>query len=157
LQLIKFKFSKDFMPDKEIKSTLEDYANAYCSKDIGKLMSVFEDSDNISVIGTGSDELCVGRKEVKVLFMRNFEEATATEFEWNWIDIRRSDNHAVASVTLKIHLANNGANFKVPIRWTVVLKNIGNRWVWIHRNASTAATDQDQGSAYPNKQNENNK
>lgn len=137
------------MPDKEIKSTLEDYSNAYCTKDIDKLMSVFEDSDNISVIGTGSEELCVGRKEVKELFLRNFEEATATKFDWDWIDIRKSDMHAVASITLAIHLKYNGENLTVPIRWTVVLKNTGNRWVWIHRNASTAAVNQDKGRAYP--------
>jgi ketosteroid isomerase-like protein len=141
------------MTDKEIKSTLENYSKAYCTKDIDKLMLVFDDSDNISVIGTGSDELCVGRKEIKELFLRNFEEATATKFDWNWIDIRKSDNHAVVSVTLSIHLKCKGENLIVPLRWTVVLKNNDNRWVWIHRNASTAASNQDEGMAYPKKTN----
>lgn len=139
------------MINKEIKLTLEDYSKAYCNKDIDALMSVFDDSDNISVIGTGSDELCVGRKEVKELFIRNFKEATATKFEWDWIDIRISNNHAVVSVTLVIHLKNSEEYIEVPIRWTVVLKNNSNRWVWIHRNASLAASNQDEGMAYPKK------
>ena len=67
--------------EQEIRSTLEDYAKAYCAKDIDSLMHVFEDCDDISVIGTGADELCVGRGSVKVLFLRNFAEATANEFE----------------------------------------------------------------------------
>jgi len=60
------------MIQEQIKSTLEAYAKAYCTKDIEALMSVFDESDNISVIGTGSDELCVGRKEVKQLFFEKF-------------------------------------------------------------------------------------
>lgn len=134
---------------KAIKSTLEDYAKAYCSKDIEAMMNVFDDSDNISVIGTGADELCVGQNDIKALFLKNFEEATATKFEWDWIDIRISDNHAVASITLIIHLEYKGDYLKVPVRWTVVLKNKNRKWVWIHRNASTAASNQDDGQAYP--------
>lgn len=132
-----------------IKSTLEDYAKAYCSKDIESMMSIFDNSDNISVIGTGADELCVGRTEVRELFLRNFEEATATKFEWNWLDVRFSENHAVVSVTLIIHLVYKGNELRVPIRWTVVLKSKKGKWVWIHRNASIAASSQSEGQAYP--------
>lgn len=132
-----------------IKSTLEDYAKAYCLKDIDALMTVFDNSDNISVIGTGADELCVGQNEVRNLFLRNFEEATASKFEWGWMDIRISDNHAVISVTLTIYLEHKSNDFKVPIRWTIVLKNKNHKWVWIHRNASTASSNQNDGQAYP--------
>lgn len=137
------------MEIKAIKSTLEDYAKSYCAKDIDAMMLVFDNSDNISVIGTGADELCVGREKVKDLFLRNFNEATASKFEWNWIDVRISENHAVTSVTLTIHLEYKGQQLKVPVRWTVVLKNENGKWVWIHRNASTAASSQDDGQAYP--------
>ena len=71
------------MTKEAIQSTLEDYTAAYCAKDIDALMSVFDDTDNISVIRTSSDELCVGRTEVKDLFLRNFGEATANRFEWD--------------------------------------------------------------------------
>ncbi len=135
--------------EKAIKQTLEDYANAYCAKDLEALMEVFDDSDNISVIGTGGDELCVGQEQVRSLFLRNFEEATATKFKWDWLDVRVSEDHAVVSVTLTIHLIYNEENLKVPIRWSVVLKNKDNRWVWIHRNASAAASSQSEGQAYP--------
>jgi len=137
------------MEIKAIKSTLENYAKAYCSKDIEAMMNVFDDSDNISVIGTGEDELCVGQNEIRNLFLRNFEEATATKFEWDWIDIPITENHAVVSVSLKIHLEYKGEELKVPIRWTVVLKNKNGEWIWIHRNASIAASNQEDGQAYP--------
>ncbi len=38
----------------------------------------------------------------------------------------------------------------VPIRWTVVLKKSNNSWVWLLRNASVAASCQEEGRAYPN-------
>ena len=76
------------MTKEAIYSTLEDYAEAYCAKVIDALMRVFDDSDNISVIGAGADELCVGRTAVKELFLRKFGEATANRFEWDWVDIQ---------------------------------------------------------------------
>ena len=65
------------MSKESIILTLEDYAQAYCAKDIDSMMQVFDDTDNISVIGTGADELCVGGGQIRDLFLRNFEEATA--------------------------------------------------------------------------------
>ena len=41
--------------EKLIMATLEDYATAYCTKDIEALMHVFVDSEEISLIGTGAD------------------------------------------------------------------------------------------------------
>ena len=139
------------MSTEAIISTLNDYANAYCAKDIDAIMKVFDSGDNISVIGTGEDETCVGHTEIKALFIRNFQEATARQFDWNWIDIRISDNHAIASVKLTIHLDTDDEQLSVSIRWSVVLKHTSSRWVWLHRNASVAASDQDEGQAYPKK------
>lgn len=75
------------MENEAIMATIEDYAIAYCKKDIDALMRVFIDGDDISLIGTGSDELCGGREAVKKVFLRNFEEATANQFEWHWSHI----------------------------------------------------------------------
>ncbi|MCH7777788.1 MAG: nuclear transport factor 2 family protein [Gemmatimonadetes bacterium] len=41
------------------------YAEAYCSKDIDRLMALFDDGDDISLIGTGADELCAGPADIK--------------------------------------------------------------------------------------------
>jgi len=132
----------------EVIATLDDYARAYCAKDIDALMGVFDPSDNISVIGTGEDELCAGSKAVKQLFLRNFAEATATKFEWGWSDVLICDGQALIALSLVIHLHAEGKNISVPIRWSIALKKT-DRWVWIHRHASTAACSQEEGKAYP--------
>ncbi|RJX75381.1 hypothetical protein DZ860_01490 [Vibrio sinensis] len=132
----------------EIVATLEDYAKAYCAKDIDALMLVFDSMGDISVIGTGEDELCSGAKSVEALFLRNFAEATATKFEWGWSDIIVSDGCAVVSQCLTIHLNTKNGAISVPIRWSVVLKK-RERWVWVHRHASIASGSQAKGQAYP--------
>ncbi|EGU46993.1 hypothetical protein VIOR3934_13717 [Vibrio orientalis CIP 102891 = ATCC 33934] len=132
----------------EIRATLEDYAKAYCAKDIDALMSVFDPSGNISVIGTGGDELCSGAPAVRELFQRNFAEATASKFEWGWSDIVISSGSAVVSQCLTIYLNTEDGEISVPVRWTVALKKV-ERWVWIHRHASTASGSQEKGQAYP--------
>src|SRR5262249_131776 len=72
------------MTDEEaVLATLEHYADAYCAKDIMRLMAVFDDGDDISLIGTGTDEFCERRSEIEAVFLRNFSEATATRFQWS--------------------------------------------------------------------------
>jgi len=139
------------MEEKAIMATLEDYASAYCAKDIDALMRVFVDGEDISLIGTGSDELCGGREAVKKVFVRNFEEATAHKFEWHWSHIIVSGDCAVVAISLTIHLEYQGEELTVPIRWTVSLKKDKGRWCWLHRHASSAATEQEEGAAYPKK------
>jgi len=140
------------MEQEAIMATLDDYAKAYCEKDIGALMSVFVDGDDISLIGTGGDELCGGRSAVEKIFLRNFEEATANEFEWHWSHVIVSGNCAVVAITLTIHLEYQGEELNVPVRWTVALTKEKGRWAWLHRHASSAATSQDEGAAYPKEQ-----
>lgn len=133
----------------EILATLDEYADAYCAKDLDRLMRLFDAGDDISVIGTGADELCWGRKAIESLFERNFAEATAEKFEWHWSKVTVRGDTAVVAITLTIHLDLDGEKLSVPIRWTVVLKQTNGKWLWLHRNASAAAGDQDDGAAYP--------
>ncbi len=133
----------------ELLATLEEYASAYCAKDVDRLMDIFDTGDDITVIGTGDDELCTGQSEVRELFLRNFAEATASHFEWHWQRSTVRGDTAVVATTLTIHLDINGKPLQVPLRWTVALRQAEGRWLWLHRHASSAATSQDEGKAYP--------
>jgi len=130
-------------------ATMEEYASAYCAKDVDRLMKLFDDGDDISLIGTGSDELCAGHPAIKEVFNRNFSEATATSFEWGWRHITVVGNCAVVAISLVIHLDSPAGCVEVPLRWTVSLVRRGDTWHWLHRHASTAATTQKEGAAYP--------
>lgn len=133
----------------QIMATLEEYAAAYCDKDLIRLMAIFVEGENISLIGTGSDELCSGRSAIESVFSRNFRDATATWFEWTWRDVAVHGVAATVAVTLNIHLDSEGQNLIVPIRWTVSMVLVGGRWRWVHRHASAAADSQKDGTAYP--------
>ena len=58
--------------EETVLATLEEYAEAYCSKDIDRLMALFDDGDDISLIGTGADELCTGRSKSRPCFLGIF-------------------------------------------------------------------------------------
>lgn len=133
----------------EILATLDAYADAYCAKDLDRLMALFDAGEDISVIGTGADELCYGQDQIRALFARNFAEATADKFAWDWTKVTVRDDSAVVATTLTIHIDLDGEKLQVPIRWTVVLKQTDGKWLWLHRNASAAAGGQDDGEAYP--------
>ena len=139
---------------KEVMDTLEEYADAYCSKDVDRLMALFIDGDDISLIGTGADEICSGRLEIAAVFRRNFHDATATLFDWHWKHISVVGDAATAAITLTIHLNTDDGNIQVPIRWTVSLVRLSGKWCWMHRHASSAATSQKDGTAYPSSDSE---
>ena len=138
------------MPMEEaVLATLDEYAAANCAKDIDRLMAVFDNGEDISLIGTGADEFCAGRSEIKAVFLRNFADATATRFQWHWKHVTVTDGSAVVAITLTIHLETDGSPLMVPVRWTVSLARRSDRWRWLHRHASSAAASQEEGTAYP--------
>lgn len=132
-----------------VLATLEAYAEAYCAKDIDRLMAVFDDGDDISLIGTGVDELCSGRSDIEAVFLRNFADATARKFQWHWKHVTVAGDCAVIAVTLTIHLNTEDGPMQVPVRWTVSLARRADHWRWLHRHASSAAASQKEGTAYP--------
>ena len=132
-----------------VMATLEGYAEAYCAKDIDRLMAVFDDGGDISLIGTGADELCSGRSDIEAVFLRNFADATATRFQWHWKHVTVTDGSAVVAISLTIHLETQVGQLQVPVRWTVALVRRGDHWRWLHRHASSVASSQEEGTAYP--------
>ena len=132
-----------------ILQTLNEYAEAYCAKDLDRLMAVFVDGEAISLIGTGSDELCSGRRAIASVFQRNFRDATATGFEWGWKSVAVHGNSATVAIALNIHLTMDSKAVTVPVRWTVSLIKVDDGWKWVHRHASVAAGTQEEGAAYP--------
>jgi len=132
-----------------VLATLEEYAEAYCAKDLDRLMGIFVEGESISLIGTGSDELCAGREAIAAVFQRNFRDATATRFEWGWKSMVIHGNSATVAIALNIHLKIEDEALVVPVRWTVSLVMTEVGWKWVHRHASAAAGSQDEGTAYP--------
>jgi uncharacterized protein (TIGR02246 family) len=135
--------------EEKIMATLEEYAAAYCAKDTSRLMAIFVKRDDVSLIGTGTDELCRGSDEIQAVFNRNFTEATATQFEWHWKQVTIVNDTAMVAITMTIHLESNGSPLKVPVRWSVGLTKIQGAWLWLHRHASVASGSQESGTAYP--------
>lgn len=137
-----------------VLATLEEYAQAYCAKDTERLMALFSEGDNISLIGTGGDELCAGRPAIEAVFQRNFSDATATKFAWDWKHVTVANGCAVVAITLTIHLDTLDGPLQVPVRWTVSMAKQSGHWRWLHRHASSAAGSQKEGAAYPTENND---
>ena len=132
-----------------ILATLDEYADAYCAKDMNRLMQLFDQSNDISIIGTGKDELCSGPSDIRKLFGRNFADATANGFGWGWRHVTISDDFALIAIEVSLDIETGGKQTIIPLRWTVALKRRPDGWKWLHRNASVAAGGQRSGQAYP--------
>ena len=50
------------------------------------------------------------------------------------------------------HLEYQAQDLRVPFGWAVSLNKYEVRWAWLHRHASSAASAQKEGAAYPKEQ-----
>jgi hypothetical protein len=98
----------------------------------------FDTGDDISIIGTGEDELCSGQGQVRDLLQHNFADATANRFEWHSTQVTVREDTGVIAITLTIHLDIDGEQLQIPLRWTVACKRHQHRRVWLYRHASSA-------------------
>ncbi|MCP3974490.1 MAG: nuclear transport factor 2 family protein [bacterium] len=80
---------------------------------------------------------------------RNFDEATAERFDWHWTQATVRGDTGVIAIALTIHLQTDGRPVEVPLRWIVGAVRHDGTGRWLHRHASSAASSQDEGTAYP--------
>jgi ketosteroid isomerase-like protein len=121
-------------PDDKIKKEINealDLWNAACKNaDLEQVMSMFDNSDNIMVIGSDKGEVFKGKVEVRK-WLRDLFAFAGFSWEMDRIDIDYHDKTAWAFVEgLMIVTIHNGETLTKPYRFTAVLVKKKNGWKW---------------------------
>jgi ketosteroid isomerase-like protein len=115
---------------KEITATLETWNNMAKSRDANHFMELFDDSEDILVVGSDSGEVYKGNVQiegwVKMLFAhRSFS------WEMNRVGIDHNGNTAWVFMDGSMIVTNDkGKTAKFPYRFTGILVKIKNTWKW---------------------------
>jgi len=135
-----------------ILATLETYQLAFAEKSVEKMMALFTEQGALGGIGTGEDEYLFGREAARNLFQRNFSADVDVNFQWGERFVEVLGDSAWVQATAQVSGTENGVAFSAPLRWTIVLAREEGAWKWVHRHVSVATSSQEQGTAYPDKE-----
>jgi ketosteroid isomerase-like protein len=101
------------------------------TKDLRTIMTIYDDSDDIIVVGSDSGEVFVGRERVKTFMKIIASMPFVFSFEMNQVLINSSQNTAWVFVDgFMVHTRTNGKVSKVPYRITAVMVKRDNEWKW---------------------------
>jgi len=122
--------------EKDIRNSLQLWNDAAKERDIEKAMSLFDDSENILLVGSDSGEICKGKEQISKWLKMLFDYASFS-WELDRVDIDYSGNTAWVFTEGKMVVTpSNGKTRKVPYRFTGILVKRNNVWKWRLFNGS---------------------
>lgn len=117
--------------DPAIIKCLNSMNEALATKDLKKVMAVYDDSENIVVVGSDSAEIFIGKKRVEEFMSSIVGMPFIFSFEMDNPLIQKDKNVAWVFIDSKmVHTGNDGEIAKIPYRVTAILVKRGNEWKW---------------------------
>ena len=139
----------DTTKEATIIGVLNDYMEAWESRDLDAILSSFAPSATVSGFGTGADEKRVGLDELRAQLERDFSQSEEfrVTLDWNLVGISGQVAWVASDVTIRFKLTGQ-AEMAFPARLTSVLQNYDGDWLMEHFHLSVAAGGQEEGQSF---------
>ena len=137
---------------KEIFDSYLTYFKAYTTRNWDAMLETFH--PEITVVGTGIDELKLTTKEVIEFYKREFEQAPEVmKCDITKVHVQKiSTDSALIIMTCNMRFGNNKYNYFVPNnRTTAIMKQSGGVWKLLNGHWSQPSECQDVGESIPYK------
>jgi ketosteroid isomerase-like protein len=117
--------------DAAIREALIRMNEMLATKDLDKVMSIYDDADDIMVIGSDSGEVFIGRERVRVFMKFIVSMPFIFSFELEPTTIRHQKDMAWVFCDGKmVHTRTNGKISRFPYRIMAVMVERGGIWKW---------------------------
>ena len=112
-----------------IQKNLLEFAAYAKAKDADSMLSMFDNSDDIMLVGSDSSEVKRGRKEIKDLLQVALGKPYIINWDFNNAEVFTSNQVAWAFVNNSVMLLNeDGSEIRIPYRLTSVWIKNGKDW-----------------------------
>ncbi|MGW8193940.1 MAG: SgcJ/EcaC family oxidoreductase [Desulforhopalus sp.] len=111
-----------------VRSTLQNYLKAFQAKDIEGVMAVFADAPNTVLMGTGPDEIWLGKDNIRMAhhaFFGNFEKESS---ERTLVSVGANGDAAWLTGYITVTEQNKEAADTYQINLSIVLERVENTW-----------------------------
>lgn len=139
----------DAQTEAAVMAVLEHYTQAYEHRDMMELLANFAPDPDVLIIGTGADEKRVGLAEIRKQAERDWAQSEAASFEWGWSSVSAAGSVAWLAAEAVVAAQVGGQAVHLPIRFTAVLEQRGDTWLWVQMHASFPAQEQAAGESFP--------
>jgi hypothetical protein len=117
--------------DSAIRKSLNRMNEMLATKNLDSVMTIYEDADDIMVIGSDSGEVFIGKKRVQEFMKVIVSMPFVFSFDLDQVSINHNKNIAWVFVDGKmVHTRNNVKVSKVPYRIMAVMVKKCNDWKW---------------------------
>ena len=135
----------------EVQTAFEKYIEAYFTlRDADKTFAMF--GEEMTVIGSGPDEIAFDMGQVKTLYLRDLSQApTPVEVNCHRLNVEvlsASKGLVTAVVSIKTKIGDNLIEAD-GLRISAIFRQIGNDWFIIHKHISLPTNDYEKGESYP--------
>jgi uncharacterized protein (TIGR02246 family) len=134
----------------QVIAAMNDWAAAYDRKDAAAYADAFGGDDDVILLGTGSDEIAVGRNAIRHMIQRDFEEAEQVRVELGDVRVAAAGDVAWAVMPdAAVEVTVDGQQQSIPLRITAVFQSTDGRWLIRHAHVSAPMTAQEAGHSFP--------
>jgi ketosteroid isomerase-like protein len=121
----------DTATDHEIREGLFRMNDLLATKDLMKVMTLYDDSDDIAVIGSDSGEVFVGRERVRTFMKMIVSMPFVFSFDMDHPVINHDGNIAWVFVDANmVHTRSSGKVTRFPYRVTAIMVKRNDGWKW---------------------------
>jgi uncharacterized protein (TIGR02246 family) len=117
--------------DAAVRISLEAVNPILTKRDLAGFMALFENSDDILLVGSDTGEIFSGRASISGFLKQLYALPFTFSFDMTNVTIRRKADNAWAFVDgAMVHTATDGKTTRRPYRFAVVMVKHSNAWRW---------------------------
>jgi uncharacterized protein (TIGR02246 family) len=128
--------------DEAVLQTLTAMNDALARRDLAGFMALFEDGDDILLVGSDADEVFHGREAVGGFLKQLYGLPFTFAFDMPTVTIRRKGHHAwLFADGAMVHKRADGSETRRPYRIALVMKRHDDAWRWQLFSGSVPAAE----------------
>ena len=133
----------------ELLAVMTQWAQAYTRKEVDTLLDLCVPDDSLLMVGTGDDEVRVGRESFRAGLERDF--AQCSNFSLSYSDLHAFANGDAAWIcaTCQARATVGAETIALSGRYTAVLEKRDGRWLFAHAHLSVPDAAQEAGQSFP--------
>ena len=137
----------DAKTEAAVMATLNKSFEAYATRDMDGILALLVPEPDVVAIGTGADEKCIGLGEARKVYERDFAQIAVTSWQLgsHLISVAGSAAWVTADVSVNAKVAGREMSF--PMRYTAVLVQHDDRWLFAQQHTSLPAAVQSEGES----------
>ena len=133
---------------REILEAIDEAARAFEERDMPRFLDLYAPDADVVMYGTGKDEKCVGREEIRRTFERAWAQSEAASFRLGWWSISSAGPVAWVAADATVHAEIEGRVLVEDLRITFVFEKRGDRWLCVQSHDSLPAAGQAAGKSF---------